>query len=58
LKTISRNSADPRVTDKNLANDLIEQTPAAVWLGYAVHGNKISSTDAAMMTASPIGLTG
>jgi len=43
--------ADPRVVDKTQANALIEQLPAAVWLGYGVHGNEISSTDAAMMTA-------
>lgn len=43
--------ADPRTTDKSEAKKLIESMPASVWLGYGVHGNEISSTDAAMVTA-------
>lgn len=43
--------ADPRITDRVTANELMESMPATVWLGYGVHGNEISSTDAAMMTA-------
>jgi len=43
--------ADPRVTNKPQANSLIKQMPSSVWLEYGVHGNEISSTDAAMMTA-------
>lgn len=43
--------SDPRITNKNTAQKLITQLPASVWLGYGVHGNEISSTDAAMMTA-------
>lgn len=43
--------SDPRKTDKNTAKSLINQLPSSVWLGYGVHGNEISSTDAAMMTA-------
>ncbi|WP_179952082.1 M14 metallopeptidase family protein [Marinicella rhabdoformis] len=42
--------ADPRQTNKSAAS-LMKSMPAAVWLGYGVHGNEISSTDAAMMTA-------
>lgn len=43
--------SDPRITDKKSAQNLIAQLPSSVWLGYGVHGNEISSTDAAMMTA-------
>lgn len=43
--------SDPRITDKKAAKQLIAQLPSSVWLGYGVHGNEISSTDAAMMTA-------
>ena len=43
--------SDPRKTDKKTAKKLIAQLPASVWLGYGVHGNEISSTDAAMMMA-------
>lgn len=43
--------ADPRVTNASQAKSLIDKLPASVWLEYGVHGNEISSTDAAMMTA-------
>lgn len=43
--------SDPRVTDRDKANNLIAKLPASVWLQYSVHGNEISSTDAAMFTA-------
>jgi len=43
--------SDPRITSTSAAQQLISQLPASVWLGYGVHGNEISSTDAAMMTA-------
>ncbi|MDG1751739.1 MAG: M14 family zinc carboxypeptidase, partial [Thalassotalea sp.] len=43
--------SDPSNTDKKSANNLIAKLPASVWLGYGVHGNEISSTDAAMMMA-------
>ena len=43
--------ADPRLTNKKAAQQLISNLPSSVWLQYGVHGNEISSTDAAMMTA-------
>lgn len=43
--------ADPTQTNKKQANSLIQSLPGSVWLEYGVHGNEISSTDAAMMTA-------
>ncbi len=43
--------ADPRVTDEDAANAIIAEQPAVTWLSYGVHGNEISSTDAAMLTA-------
>jgi len=43
--------ADPRETAEATADQLINDLPATVWLSYAVHGNEISSTDAAMLTA-------
>jgi hypothetical protein len=43
--------ADPRLTDNKQAKQLFKTMPASVWLEYGVHGNEISSTDAAMMTA-------
>ena len=43
--------SDPRVTNKQQAKELKATLPGSVWLEYGVHGNEISSTDAAMMTA-------
>jgi len=43
--------SDPRITNEKAAKQLINTLPASVWLEHGVHGNEISSTDAAMMTA-------
>ena len=43
--------SDPRLTNKQQAKELQATLPSSVWLEYGVHGNEISSTDAAMMTA-------
>ncbi len=54
LKTVKDGMAalaDPRVTDETAARDLIDLLPGLAWLSYGVHGNEISSTDAAIMTA-------
>ncbi len=42
--------ADPNTSPSDAA-ELVEKLPGSVWLAYSVHGNEISSTDAAMMTA-------
>lgn len=43
--------SDPRVTSDADAAQLISDMPSSTWLAYSIHGNEISSTDAAMMTA-------
>ena len=43
--------ADPRKTSDAEAKALIGKLPAVVWLGYGVHGNELSPSDAALMTA-------
>lgn len=43
--------ADPRTTSVSEAQQLIGSLPAITWLAYGVHGNEISSPDAAMMAA-------
>ena len=43
--------ADPIATDEDDAVVIIADQPAITWLSYGVHGNEISSTDAAMLTA-------
>ena len=54
LDTIKANMqalSDPRKTSAAEAKKLIDDMPSSTWLAYSVHGNEISSTDAAMMTA-------
>ncbi len=43
--------ADPRKTPEAEAKRISAKMPAVLWLAYGVHGNEISSNDAAMMTA-------
>lgn len=43
--------ADPRITNEQAASEIIADQPAVTWLSYGVHGNEISGTDAAMLTA-------
>src|SRR5205823_2227748 len=43
--------SDPRKTTEAAAHTAIPGLPVIVWLAYGVHGNEISSTDAALMTA-------
>ena len=43
--------ADPRGLSDAEAERLIARLPAVVWLAYGVHGNEISGTDAALLTA-------
>ncbi|MCC6362850.1 MAG: peptidase M14 [Bryobacterales bacterium] len=43
--------SDPRRFPETEARKLIGGLPAVVWLAYGVHGNEISSPDAALLTA-------
>lgn len=43
--------ADPRKTSAEESRKLMAGLPAVVWLGYGVHGNEISSPDAALLAA-------
>ena len=54
IDTIRENNlrlADPRVCNDSEAKGLIESSPAVIWLAYCVHGNEISPSDAALLTA-------
>ena len=43
--------ADPRKISEPEAKKIMAGLPAVVWLSYGVHGNEISSPDAALLTA-------
>ena len=51
IKQRMQQLADPRKTSRKQAEQLVQSLPAPVWLSYSVHGNEISSTEAAMLTA-------
>ncbi len=51
IKAGMQSLIDPRVTPAEQAAAIIDNQPAVTWLSYSVHGNEISSTDAAMLTA-------
>ncbi len=51
VKTDLQKLADPRLIEEGSLEAMIAETPALVWLAYGVHGDEISSTDAALVTA-------
>ena len=51
IKAAMQKIGDPRKTPDAEARKLMAGMPAVIWLGYGVHGNEISSPDAAMLTA-------
>src|SRR5213075_500207 len=51
IRSAMQRIADPRKTTEADARKLIAGLPAVIWLSYGVHGNEISSPDAALLTA-------
>jgi Zinc carboxypeptidase len=51
IRAAMQKIADPRKTPDAEARKIIAGLPAVVWLSYGVHGNEISSPDAALLTA-------
>ena len=51
IQAAMKKLADPRAISEAEAKKLMATLPAVVWLGYGVHGNEISSPDAALLTA-------
>src|SRR4029078_7987111 len=51
LKTDLQHFADPRTISASDGDRLVKELPVAIWLMHAVHGNEISSSDAALMEA-------
>lgn len=43
--------ADPRLLKGESAKDIIAKTPAVAWLAYGIHGDELSSDDAALELA-------
>lgn len=53
LDTIRQNNlllTDPRNISGQKANEIIESSPAIIWLAYNVHGSEASGTEAAILT--------
>ena len=51
LKTDLQHFADPRTISASDGDRLVQELPVVIWLMHAVHGNEISSSDAALMEA-------
>ncbi|MDQ3012067.1 MAG: M14 family metallopeptidase [Acidobacteriota bacterium] len=51
IKAGMQRLSDSRRTSPGEADALIKSLPSVVWLVHSVHGNEISSTDAALLTA-------
>ncbi len=51
IRTETALLADPRRTPKAEAEKLIARLPATVWFAYGIHGNEVSPSDAALLTA-------
>lgn len=51
IKAGMQQLADPRGIDAGRIDSLIETMPALIWLAHGVHGNEISSPEAALVTA-------
>jgi hypothetical protein len=51
VQTGMRKLADPRTLAAGEGDRLVESLPVVVWLIHSVHGNEISSSDAALMEA-------
>ena len=51
IKAAMHKLYDPRRTPAAEAQKLMQGLPAVIWLAYGVHGNEISSPDAALVTA-------
>lgn len=51
IKAGMQQLSDPRQTSRSQAREIIKNQPAVTWLSYGIHGNEISSTEAAMLTA-------
>ena len=51
IRAAMQRLADPRKTPEAEARKTMEGLPAVVWLSYGVHGDEISSSEAAILTA-------
>ncbi|HMO14459.1 MAG TPA: M14 family metallopeptidase [Pirellulaceae bacterium] len=51
IRTNNLRLADPRAIAFQQAETMIDESPVIVWLGYAVHGNEVTPSDAALLTA-------
>ena len=51
IKSGMQRLANPRQTTEAQAREIIKNQPAVTWLSYGIHGNEISPTEAAMLTA-------
>ena len=51
IKQDCRRLADPRVMGNTKASEVVARTPAVAWMAYGIHGDELSSCDAALALA-------
>ncbi len=51
IKNAVEQLSDPRKISSSQAQNIIENTPVIAWLAYSIHGDELSSTDAAIQVA-------
>lgn len=51
IKHDCRRLADPRVMGSTKPGDVVARTPAVAWMAYGIHGDELSSCDAALALA-------
>ncbi len=51
IKSSIAQLSDPRKISSRQAQNIIDNTPAIAWLAYSIHGDELSSTDAAIQVA-------
>lgn len=51
IQTANLRLADPLVSSSEDATVIMDSLPGMVWLGYCIHGNETSGSDAALLTA-------
>jgi len=51
IKNAIAQLSDPRKISAQKAQSIIDKTPAMAWLAYSIHGDELSSTDAAIQVA-------
>lgn len=51
IQEMAKKLSDPRVLDPGEARRMVREMPAIAWMAYSIHGDELSSTEAAILLA-------